>query len=226
MLVWCSRATVSASRLKPLHGLFVGDGAEPQHLQGHVAAERGLLGLVDDAHAAAAELADDPELAQGRRRLGRRAGRAVDELDAGQAGLELRGQLGMSRAEAAGDPGPGPPGGRPCSGPGCSPAPLESRAVARPAIRRGRWSEAGPRSCRARPSAVISLTGFTEAVRGDPPMIIGPEPARCHAKSRRTVCTPSFASFTGAVNRYNSHIVYIDVLNEVSVMPARGAQSC
>jgi hypothetical protein len=36
----------------------------------------------------------------------------------------------------------------------------------------------------------------------------------------------SFASFRGAVNRYNSHIVYIDVLNEVSVMPARGAQSC
>jgi hypothetical protein len=30
----------------------------------------------------------------------------------------------------------------------------------------------------------------------------------------------------GAVNRYRSHIVYIDVLNEVSVMPARGAQSC
>jgi hypothetical protein len=28
------------------------------------------------------------------------------------------------------------------------------------------------------------------------------------------------------VNRYNSHVVYIDVLNEVSVMPARGAQSC
>ncbi len=29
----------------------------------------------------------------------------------------------------------------------------------------------------------------------------------------------SFASFTGAVNRHHSHIVYIDVLNEVSVMP-------
>jgi hypothetical protein len=39
-------------------------------------------------------------------------------------------------------------------------------------------------------------------------------------------CERSFASFTGAVNRYNSHVVYIDVLNEVSVMPARGAQSC
>ena len=36
----------------------------------------------------------------------------------------------------------------------------------------------------------------------------------------------SFASFTGGVNRYNSHVVYIDVLNEVCVMPARGAQSC
>jgi hypothetical protein len=39
-------------------------------------------------------------------------------------------------------------------------------------------------------------------------------------------CERSVASFTGAVNRYNSHIVYIDVLNEVSVIPARGAQSC
>jgi hypothetical protein len=32
--------------------------------------------------------------------------------------------------------------------------------------------------------------------------------------------------FTEAGNRYRSHIVSIDVLNEVSVMPARGAQSC
>ena len=39
-------------------------------------------------------------------------------------------------------------------------------------------------------------------------------------------CERSFASFTGAVNRYNDHDVYIDVPNEVSVMPARGAQSC
>ena len=35
----------------------------------------------------------------------------------------------------------------------------------------------------------------------------------------------SFASFTPALNTYNSHIVYIEVLNEVSVIPARGAQS-
>ena len=54
--------------LEPLHRLLVGHDAEPQDLQGHAAAERGLLGLVDDAHAAAAELADDPELAQGGRR--------------------------------------------------------------------------------------------------------------------------------------------------------------
>jgi hypothetical protein len=39
-------------------------------------------------------------------------------------------------------------------------------------------------------------------------------------------CERSFTSFTGAVNRYNCHIVNIDVLNEVGVMPARGAQSC
>ena len=37
---------------------------EGQHLQGHAAAERDLLGFVDDAHAAAADLADDAEVAQ------------------------------------------------------------------------------------------------------------------------------------------------------------------
>ncbi len=93
MLVWCKPSDGLGLAPKPLHGLFVGDDAEPQDLQGHMAAERCLLGLVNDAHAAAAELADDPELAQGRRLSRRRAGRAVDELDAGQAGLELGGQL-------------------------------------------------------------------------------------------------------------------------------------
>jgi hypothetical protein len=36
----------------------------------------------------------------------------------------------------------------------------------------------------------------------------------------------TLANSSGAVNRYNSHIVYIDVLNDVSVVPYRGAQSC
>ena len=37
---------------------------EGQHLQGDSPAERDLLGLVDDAHAAAADLADDAEVAE------------------------------------------------------------------------------------------------------------------------------------------------------------------
>ena len=72
--------------------------------------------------------------------------------------------------QAAGDRGPDPPGDRPCSGPGCSPAPRQSWALAPPPTRRGRWSEARLRSRRARPSAVISLTGFTVAVKRHPPI--------------------------------------------------------
>ena len=51
---------------EPLHGVLVGDDPEPQDLERHATAKRSLLGLIDDAHAAAAELADDPELAQAR----------------------------------------------------------------------------------------------------------------------------------------------------------------
>ncbi len=85
--------------MEPLHGLLVRDGAEPEDLQGHPTAERGLLGLVDDAHAAAADLADDAEIAERGRFLDSRAGRAVDELDAGQARIELHGQLRMARKQ-------------------------------------------------------------------------------------------------------------------------------
>ena len=100
ILVWCSRATVSASRWNRCIASSSATAPNRRTFERHAAAERGLLGLVDDAHAAPADLADDPELAQGGRRLGRRgAGRAVDELDAGEAGLELRGQLRMIRQQ-------------------------------------------------------------------------------------------------------------------------------
>jgi hypothetical protein len=60
---------------------------ERQHLQGDAAAQRQLLRLVDDAHAAPAHLADQAEVAQRRRTLrgaGRR-GRRPGGVHAGQA---------------------------------------------------------------------------------------------------------------------------------------------
>ncbi len=50
--------------LEPLLGPGVHQELTGQDLQRDVAAERDLLGLVDDAHAAAADLADDPVIAQ------------------------------------------------------------------------------------------------------------------------------------------------------------------
>ena len=44
--------------------LLVEHRGERQHLQRDAAAERDLLGLVDDAHAAAAQLAEDAEVAE------------------------------------------------------------------------------------------------------------------------------------------------------------------
>src|SRR5262249_22488038 len=45
---------------------FVEGSRERQHLQGHTPAQRQLLGLIDDAHAATADLAQNAEVAQGR----------------------------------------------------------------------------------------------------------------------------------------------------------------
>ncbi len=79
-----------------LHGFVIGSHTESQDLQGNAATEGSLLGLIDHAHAASTELAEDAELTQGGRLLGGWPCGAMDELDAGQAGFELRGQLGMS----------------------------------------------------------------------------------------------------------------------------------
>jgi hypothetical protein len=55
MFVWCS----------PLQLLGVQGRGEGQHLQCHRPAERDLLRLVDDPHAAATNLAEDAEVPQG-----------------------------------------------------------------------------------------------------------------------------------------------------------------
>ncbi len=49
--------------LEPQPLLVVADHLGRQDLQCHMAAERNLLGLVDHAHPAMADLADDPEIA-------------------------------------------------------------------------------------------------------------------------------------------------------------------
>ncbi len=64
MLVWCSLAAVCASRWNRRNCCGVEERLPGQHLYGHVPAERLLKGLVDDAHAAAADLAEDAEIAQ------------------------------------------------------------------------------------------------------------------------------------------------------------------
>jgi hypothetical protein len=43
---------------------WVESGGEGEHLEGHAATQGDLDRLVDDAHAAAADLADKPEIAQ------------------------------------------------------------------------------------------------------------------------------------------------------------------
>ncbi len=93
-------------------------GRQRQHLQRHAPAERNLLRLVDDAHAAAAHLADEPETPQGaghhvanldiramggrRRRPGhvpQRRGQAVDVLVLGQEPRQVGGELRMAGQE-------------------------------------------------------------------------------------------------------------------------------
>ncbi len=79
MLVWCSRPAARASRRNRARS-----AGSPEQLQRDVAVERLLEGLVDDAHAAAADLADDAEVVQPLRRgsEGRRhhRGRVLSDL--------------------------------------------------------------------------------------------------------------------------------------------------
>jgi hypothetical protein len=79
-----------------------------QYLEGHVAAERFLFGLVDDAHAAAADLAQDAVVAQslqaatlGQRRVraGEVVARRLELLDLEEGGEQVAdgvGQFGMA----------------------------------------------------------------------------------------------------------------------------------
>ena len=66
--------------LEPQHLLRVGQRRIGEDLQGHAAAERLLLGLVDDAHAAAADLAEDAVVAQLLQRRGVAVGAPVGQF--------------------------------------------------------------------------------------------------------------------------------------------------
>ena len=62
--MWCRLRRRLGLVLEALQLARVQRRRERQHLQRHPPAQRDLLGLVDDAHAAAAHLAEDPEVAQ------------------------------------------------------------------------------------------------------------------------------------------------------------------
>ena len=77
----CKQAGDLGLELKPLECPRVERGGQGQNLEGDRAAQRDLLGLVNHPHAAAGDLADDPEVAEdlaplriarARHRLGRR----------------------------------------------------------------------------------------------------------------------------------------------------------
>src|SRR5262249_34328603 len=100
MCGWCSAAMTRASTWNRACGPAPAAPGGRRALQGHAAAQRDLLGLIDDPHSAPADLADDAELAQGRRRRPERV-EVPEELehgeDLGQDGGDLRiaaGQLG------------------------------------------------------------------------------------------------------------------------------------
>jgi hypothetical protein len=81
---------------KPQQGSLVGQGAVLEDFQRDRAAERHLLGHVDDAHTAPADLTDDAEIAQRGRLAVRVSNRTMDEINFGQAPLEDLGEIGVS----------------------------------------------------------------------------------------------------------------------------------
>jgi hypothetical protein len=78
-----------------LHGIPVSYAGKTEDLQGHFAVERYLPGFIDHAHAAAADLAHDFEVAQSGWGIRHWAGRTMNELNAGKARFQLGGQARM-----------------------------------------------------------------------------------------------------------------------------------
>ena len=111
MFEWCSAATERASRRNRFSAAGSANAPRGKDLQGHLAPERLLDCLVHHAHAAAADLADDPEVAQPVRHEAIAARRWVSGgvkgrrvrtglLDSEQGGKDLAdlfGELGMFR---------------------------------------------------------------------------------------------------------------------------------
>ena len=108
MFVWCSLAAAFASRSNRRRLAGSRNTAGRQHLQGDAPAERHLLGLVDDAHPAPADLAEDAEVAQvGDRRGGRDrhgqlgAGVRLGPLQLDQGGEQRPDVVGQVRVPVA-----------------------------------------------------------------------------------------------------------------------------
>ena len=157
MLVWCSRAAARASRRNRCSRSGSPPAWAGQHLQGDVPAQRHLLGLVDHAHAAAADLAQDAVVAELLRRRSGAGGRRDARLGPGRLDLlhhhqgreqvaDLVGQLRVGGrctrsgpAARRGGAGPGTP--RPAARPG--PAGRRSSVMAS-ALRRPPGSSGPP----------------------------------------------------------------------------------
>ena len=107
--------------LEALQVLGVQRRGERQHLQRDAPAQGQLHGLVDDAHAAAADLADDLEIAQRCRSGLRRCGGRRPQRPAGGVGHSTPSKHSASAAAAPGA-GAGTPGG-----PVCRPASSSAR---------------------------------------------------------------------------------------------------
>ena len=91
MFVWCRQAAACASFLNRCNCRGIERGGQRQHLQGDTTAERELLGLINDPHAAAPDFAEDPEIAHDAQ-LG--AGDRVRQWQAGSIPRSRAAQLG------------------------------------------------------------------------------------------------------------------------------------
>jgi hypothetical protein len=79
--------------LEALHGDLVGDGPVTENLECDAAFEGDLFGFIDDAHAAAADLTEDAEVAELHGSFMFCRGGAADEVEAGEGFPQRNGEV-------------------------------------------------------------------------------------------------------------------------------------